>query len=107
VGFVVGRTVKALALNVFKVAAAAVTGIVVAVSVGWIGKDPSELAEEALRKTAMVQNKLTALADMNKDGFVDWADVKVWWARVEKVVMKGNLALSLGTVCGVSLAFLL
>ena len=106
-GFVVGRTVRALALNVFKVAAAAVTGIAVAVSVGWIGKDPSELAEEALRKTAMVQNKLAALADMNKDGSVDIKDLKVWWARVEKVVMKGNLALSLGTVGGAALAFLL
>lgn len=77
VGFVVGRTVRALALNVFKVAAAAVTGMVVAISVGWIGKDPSELAEEALRKTVYMQNKIAAIADLNKDGKVDAKDLQV------------------------------
>lgn len=103
----IGRVVQTLALNIFKVGTAIITGVVIAAAFGWIGKDPTEMLQENYQTAIQTANVFFRVADLNKDGNIDVQDLKLWWRRAEKVILKGNLAISLGLVLGAALSFVL
>mmetsp|Transcript_31037 Transcript_31037/g.62593 ORF Transcript_31037/g.62593 Transcript_31037/m.62593 type:complete len:183 (-) Transcript_31037:154-702(-) len=101
VGAVAGKVISFLALSIIKTAVFGGVMFGIAVTCG-VGADYERMSD-VYKMGEKEANRLMRYLDINKDGNYDMQDLKELWLRVEKVLLKYNLARSLGGIAGMAL----
>mmetsp|Transcript_46522 Transcript_46522/g.113116 ORF Transcript_46522/g.113116 Transcript_46522/m.113116 type:complete len:217 (-) Transcript_46522:101-751(-) len=105
VGYAAGAVVKYFSLSVLKAVGVAAVGILAAVAGGFIGKDSSPIVGQMYEQynkfdSKAAEKEVYKRLDLTKDGKVDLKDVKEVLLRTERMLIKNNISLSIGSIAG-------